>query len=286
MSSATERNATELNGADPGAVQLPAAYGHFTAMQVRDGRVRGLGHHLERLTTSTRRLFGSELDADLVRGYVRRLVAGRGALSVRVLVFSRSGEDDAAMTPEVLVRTGPPHEHVADPIRLRSVRYRRDLPDVKHTGTFGLIYHSRQAVLAGYDDALFIDHSGHISEASIWNVGFLDGTTVVWPEAAVLPGITYLVLREQLAAAGIRQVTRRVHPRELPGFDAVFLTNSETFGRPVASVDGVALRSSPAAVWMLSEVYETAPWDESDLRSQRCVNLGDLRLRNASTPSA
>ncbi|MEV6896743.1 aminotransferase class IV [Amycolatopsis sp. NPDC051372] len=256
----------ELNGAEPGAVQLArvlGGYGHFTAMQVRDGRVRGLELHLTRLVTSTRLLFGSELDVSLVRGYVRKLVAGQGALSVRVLISSQSSTDDAVMTPEILVRTGPPHEHVADPIRLKSVRYQRDLPEVKHTGTFGLIHHSRQAVLAGYDDAVFVDHSGHLSEASIWNLGFLEGDTVVWPEAAVLPGITSLLLKERLQQQGaVAQVTRPVHPRELPGFDAVFLTNSETVGRPVASVDGVALRNDPAAAQLLAEAYESVPWDE------------------------
>jgi branched-subunit amino acid aminotransferase/4-amino-4-deoxychorismate lyase len=166
------------------------------------------------------------------------------------------------MAPEILVRTGPPHEPVTDPIRLKSVRYQRDLPQVKHLGTFGLVHHSRQARLAGYDDALFVDDAGRVSEASIWNVGFLSGGTVVWPEAAVLPGITYLVLERQLRAAGVPQEVRPVYPGELPGFDAVFLTNSETIGRPVASVDGVPLRSDPAAGRLLREAYESAAWDE------------------------
>ncbi|WP_326836276.1 aminotransferase class IV [Amycolatopsis rhabdoformis] len=127
-------------------------------MQVRAGRVRGLDLHLTRLATNTRVMFGSELDVERVRGYLRRLVAGRASLSARVLVLSRSSGDEPVMVPEILVRTGPPHEHIADPIRLRSTRYERELPEVKHTGTFGLIHHSRQAVLAGYDDALFLDH--------------------------------------------------------------------------------------------------------------------------------
>ncbi|WIX75724.1 hypothetical protein QRX50_30085 [Amycolatopsis carbonis] len=58
---------SELNGAEPGAVQLArvlGGYSHFTAMQVRDGRVRGLDLHLTRLASSTRLLFGSELDLD------------------------------------------------------------------------------------------------------------------------------------------------------------------------------------------------------------------------------
>jgi len=255
----------EIGGAPASAADLVASstsYGHFTAMQVRDGRVRGLRHHLTRLAESTRLLFGSDLDTDLVRTCLRRLVTGAGDLSARVVVFSRSSPRDRAMTPEILVRTAPAHSHVPTPIRLRSVPYQRDLPQVKHLGTFGLGYHARAAVLAGYDDAVFLAQDGRISEASIWNVGFLRNGTVVWPEAEVLPGITYLILDEQLRAAGIPQETRPVYPADLPGFDAMFLTNSETIGRPVASVDEITLRSTPAAASLLAAAYEAAPWDE------------------------
>ncbi|MGW7538165.1 aminotransferase class IV [Amycolatopsis sp. NPDC054798] len=255
----------EIGGAAPGTADLAAAatsYGHFTAMQVRDGRVRGLRYHLDRLAANTREVFGSELDTDLVRAYVRRLVAGQGALSVRVIIFSRSSPHDAAMKPEILVRTAPPSDHIATPIRLRSVAYQRDLPHVKHLGGFGLTHHSRAAALAGYDDAVFLGGDGRISEATIWNVGFLRDGTVVWPEAEVLPGITYLVLAEQLRAAGVPQETRPVYPAELPEVDAMFLTNSTTIGRLVASVDDVPLRTSPAAPELLTAAYEAAPWDE------------------------
>ncbi|GAA3565072.1 aminotransferase class IV family protein [Amycolatopsis ultiminotia] len=255
----------ELNGAPAGPDDLAAAmtgYGHFTAMQVRDGRVRGLPLHLDRLATSTRLLFGADLDVEQVRRYVRQVVAGQGALSVRVVVFSRASAHEAVMPPEVLVRTEPPREHVAEPIRLRAVRYQRDLPQVKHLGGFGLIRHSREAALAGYDDALFLDDAGRVSEASIWNVGFVRDGTVTWPEAAVLPGITYLVLREQLRTAGVAQEVRPVYPAELPTFDAVVLTNSETVARPVATVDDLVLRTDPAAVQLLRSAYENAPWDE------------------------
>lgn len=69
-------NRLELNGAPAGSQDLAGAsgYGHFTAMQVRDGKVRGLDVHLDRLVASTRRLFASELDPDAVRGYVRQAI--------------------------------------------------------------------------------------------------------------------------------------------------------------------------------------------------------------------
>ncbi|MEV6824885.1 aminotransferase class IV family protein [Amycolatopsis sp. NPDC051102] len=253
----------ELNG-DPlgpdAALAGMVSYGHFTAMQVRDGRVRGLAFHLERLVTSTRLLFGTELDAELVRSYVRQAIAGESALSVRVVVLTRSLDDP--MTPDILVRTGPPHPADPAPLRLRTVRYERDLPHVKHLGTFGLIHQSRQAQLAGFDDALFVDHRGRISEASIWNAGFLTGDGVVWPEAAVLPGITMLVQQEALRRLGVPQETREVRPADLRAFDAMFVTNSETPVRPVAAVDDLVLPPADRAVALLAEAYETVPWDK------------------------
>ncbi|WP_037308240.1 aminotransferase class IV family protein [Amycolatopsis orientalis] len=257
----------ELNGAPARSEDLAGAfgYGHFTAMQVRDGKVRGLDVHLNRLVTSTRRMFADELDTEAVRGYVRQAVRGAGALSVRVVIFSRAmdwSDPGAPAAPDVLVRTGPPQEHELTPLRLRSVRYERVLPEVKHVGTFGLVHHRREAKMAGYDDALFIDYQGRVSEASIWNVGFLDGGTVVWPQAPVLDGISQQLVRRGLERGGIPQETREVRPAELPGFDAMFLTNSESIGWPVASVDDVVLPFAPETGRILTEAYESNPWDE------------------------
>ncbi len=260
-------NRIELNGAPARSEDLAGAlgYGHFTAMQVRDGKVRGLDVHLDRLVASTRRLFAVDLDTDAVRGYVRQAVQDEPALSVRVVIFSRSmnwSDPGAPAEPDILVRTAPPHEHESSPLRLRSVRYERVLPEVKHVGTFGLIHHSREAKMAGYDDALFIDYQGRVSEASIWNVGFLDGGTVIWPQAPVLDGIGQQLIRKGLDRNGIPQQVRDVLPAELPELDATFLTNSETIGRPVGSLDDVELPFDPKIVPMLTEAFESNPWDE------------------------
>ncbi|WP_410659164.1 aminotransferase class IV family protein [Amycolatopsis sp. lyj-112] len=257
----------ELNGAPARSEDLAGAfgYGHFTAMQVRDGKVRGLDVHLNRLVTSTRRMFASELDTDAVLGYVRHAIQSDDALSVRVLIFSRAmdwSDPGAPAAPDVLVRTGPPKEHELTPLRLRSVRYERVLPEVKHVGTFGLVHHAREAMLAGYDDALFVDYQGRVSEASIWNVGFLDGGTVVWPQAPVLDGIAQQLVRKGLDRNGIPQETRDVRPADLPKFNATFLTNSESVGWPVASVDDVELPFAPETTRILTEAYESNPWDE------------------------
>ncbi|MFE2383271.1 aminotransferase class IV [Streptomyces misionensis] len=264
----------EVNGAEADGEDLKvlarATYAHFSSMQARGGAVRGLDLHLKRLADNTRELFGTGLDADRVRSFVRHALRARpDAASVRVTVFSR--RQDAVLrgeevAPDVAVTTGDPLPARTAPVRLRTVAYERDLAHVKHAGTFGLGLHRRRAVLAGYDDALFVDRDGRIGEASVSNIGFFDGERVVWPRAAVLPGITMQLLERGLAAKGVPSERREVHLRDLgtwaagtPGL-AAFLSNSISSAVPVAGVDETALAVDPAVTDLLVGCYETNPW--------------------------
>lgn len=264
----------EVNGVEADSEDLKlltrVTYAHFTSMQVRDGAVRGLDLHLRRLDGSTRELFGRGLDAERVRACVRHaLGGGPDALSVRVTVFSRRMDAvlrGEAVEPDVAVATSAPALARTEPVRLRAVEYERDLPHVKHAGTFGLVHHWRQAVLAGYDDALFIDRHGRISEASVWNIGFYDGERVIWPEAAVLPGVTMQLLQRGLEAKGIRSGRREIRLRDVtasasgsPALSA-FLTNSISPAVPVASIDGTVLAVDSAVTDLLAACYESNPW--------------------------
>ncbi|MFD2348527.1 aminotransferase class IV [Nonomuraea ferruginea] len=87
-----------------------AGYAHFTAMQVRGGRVRGLDLHLERLRSASMELFGRALPDDQVRARLRSaLLAGPADLSLTATVYSPAGEFTATdLEPSLLVRTGPP----------------------------------------------------------------------------------------------------------------------------------------------------------------------------------
>ena len=89
-------------------IRLPATvhYGHFTAMQVRDGRVRGLALHLARLDAGNRELFRAGLDGDLVRDRIRHALGTVADASVRVSVLW-AGADDATA---VMVTVRPPGE--------------------------------------------------------------------------------------------------------------------------------------------------------------------------------
>jgi branched-subunit amino acid aminotransferase/4-amino-4-deoxychorismate lyase len=168
---------------DPGLLSA-TTYGHFTSMQVRAGRVRGLDLHLDRLDSSSRELFGHGVSRDRIRSYLRTALARSSSadLSIRVTAFTRDRAfiDGTPVEPELLLTITDPIEPTTEPPRLLAVEHERAAPHLKHTGTFSLTHEIRRARLAGYDDALFYDRIGHVSEASIWNIYFVaaDGRIV------------------------------------------------------------------------------------------------------------
>ncbi|WP_277931104.1 aminotransferase class IV [Bacillus cereus group sp. BfR-BA-01310] len=89
-------------------------------------------------------------------------------------------------------------------LRLQITEFERDIPQVKNVGSFGQIYRGRIARMNGFDDVLFLDSLGRISEGSIWNIGFFDGDRIIWPKAEILPGIAMQVIQ-----AGLEKITLR-----------------------------------------------------------------------------
>jgi branched-subunit amino acid aminotransferase/4-amino-4-deoxychorismate lyase len=234
---------------DPGLLKA-TSYGHFTSMQVRDGNVDGLDLHFERLDRSSREVFGRPLPADRVRADLRAALdhAASGDVSIRVNVFATTEQ-------HLLVRVGPPVEPGTRPVRLLAFRHERAVPHLKHTGTFDLAYYARQAELQGYDDAVFHNSAAAISEASIWNICFARGTTIVFPDAPVLPGIRQQVLQRGLGT----HTTTRVTLTDLPTYDAAYLTNSIDPALPVASITAGGHTTSydehPESAAMIAKAY-------------------------------
>jgi branched-subunit amino acid aminotransferase/4-amino-4-deoxychorismate lyase len=240
-----------------------AGYAHFTAMQVRGGRVRGLDLHLERLRTASVELFGRALPDDQVRSYLRTaLQAGPADLSLTATVYSRAGEFTAAgaeVESEMLVRTGSPSSGPEGPLALAAVEHERFLPAVKHVGEVAKTYLLRQAVAQGFDDAAFVDRRGRLSEATIWNLAFWDGGSVVWPAAEVLGGITMSIVRRQLDRLGVPQRVQEVTLADLPRLAGGVVMNSWTPGVAVRRIGPVTLPEAPSFLDLLHKAYESEP---------------------------
>src|SRR5688572_29912044 len=103
MSTASNSLVTQVNGrtatTDDLAPLAFAGFAHFTAMQVRGGRVRGLDLHLQRLRTASLALFGRATSDDQLRTHLRSaLAAGPADVSLTATVYSRAGEFTATET--------------------------------------------------------------------------------------------------------------------------------------------------------------------------------------------
>ncbi|MEV4573682.1 aminotransferase class IV family protein [Nonomuraea jabiensis] len=238
-----------------------AGYAHFTAMQVRTGRVRGLDLHLERLRRASVELFGRAVPDDRVRSYLRAaLRAGPADVSLTATVHSPAGEFTVAEAePEVLVRTGPAASGPAGPLALAAVEHERFLPAVKHVGEVAKTYVLRQAAGQGFDDAAFVDRRGRLSEGSIWNLAFWDGTAVVWPVADMLTGTTMAVVRRQLDRLGVPQRVQEITLADLPALAGAVVMNSWTPGVPVHRIGSVPLPEAEPFVRLLHRAYQAEP---------------------------
>ncbi|WP_229073317.1 aminotransferase class IV [Actinoplanes sp. DH11] len=243
-------------------------YGHFTSMTVERGAVRGLPLHLERLVADCRTLFGADLDTGAVRQSIRSAVdeAAAAVCVVRVTVFAPDldlARPAAGGTPHMLVVSRAAPEHALPALRLASVRYQRELAEVKHTGLFGAVWHRRAVQLAGADDVVFVDAQGRISEGATWNIGFSDGRRVRWPAGSCLPGVTMRLLTDALTDAGIACDTAPLTlDRDSLGDQVfAFTTNAVAGVRAVRSIDGMTFTPDHPMLETLSTAYRSIPGD-------------------------
>lgn len=246
----------EIEGEEPTPAQLLAvtsAYGHFTAMQVRDHTTRGLALHMERLAASNREAFDAAFDPDRTRSLIRHALGGTADASVRVYIHRGDGE------PLTVVTVRPPAE-MASPLRLRSVAYLRPDPHIKHVNT-DQGHYREGAQGQGFDDAVLTTSDGSIAETTMANIGFLDEAGVIWPDAPMLDGITKQLLKMYGPGHGVSMRNRPVHMPEAAAMIGAFISSARGIGR-VSAIDDIDLDTPQDRVDALREVYAAVPWDE------------------------
>lgn len=237
-------------------------YGAYTSFRVEEGAVRGLDLHLARLEASAVELFGESVGEDRLRGLMRAAVADRPDCWLRVSLFSPEigpRTPDAVAPPRVMTAVFPPPPPLPDSCRLAVQTYAREAAHLKHVATFGLVRARRLARAAGFDDALFVDAAGRISEGSLWNIGLLAGGCVVWPEASMLAGVGQALIRRGLPAVGLSDRVETVRLADLPRFDAAFLCNSATPACPVVAIGDHALAARPELIDRLRAAWASNP---------------------------
>ena len=245
----------EVNGheADDASLSLldHEGWGHFTAMQVRRGRTRGLDLHMARLEAAHREVYGRALGAEEIRGRIRHALHGKIDASVRVYGYWAG----------LIVTVREPQDTPDRPHSMTAVQFQRPLARLKHVGSWGQGRFREAAVAAGFDEGLLVDETGRISEGTITNVGFWRDGVVIWPQAPKLDGITMLLLRRHLAAAGVAQAEEPVRVQDLAGYGGMIVCNSRGWA-PVGRVDDVMIAQDQAFTRVIAAAIDTCPWDE------------------------
>lgn len=230
-------------------------YGHFTSIRVDDHKVRGLPLHMKRLARDCQSLYGVDLDVDKVRAYVRQVISEISkSIVVRVTIYDPSlelGRPGVSADPHILVTARPASALPLPPLRIQTAPYTRENPAVKHVGLFGTVYHRRMAQRNGFDDVLFVNNDGNVSEGATWNIGLFDGESVIWPQADILEGVTMRLL----ADAHRETTTAPVHLRDVPNMVAAFATNTVIGVRPISVIDNTELAIDLPVIKTLQHEY-------------------------------
>jgi len=254
----------ELNGSPATAQDLERLaltnYGHFTSMRVDDGAVRGLSLHMERLVRDCNAVFGVQLDTERVLRFIRHATAQHtGVFTVRVTVFDPNltlGNIGDPAQPQVLVTTRPGGPLSPAPLTVKSFAYSRDLPLVKHIGLFSQLQLRRVAKLSGFDDAVFVEPDGRISEGVTWNLGFVDHDgVVIWPDTPVLPGVTMQLLQSAHGDSATAPVTLS----QLGEMRAAFATNVSVGVWTIKAIDAVHFPMDDPTLDLLRKIYAELP---------------------------
>ncbi|MGW5050193.1 aminotransferase class IV [Actinokineospora sp. NPDC004072] len=236
-------------------------YGHYTAMLVSRGRVRGLARHLERLDRDAWVVFGRGLPEADVRAAIRAAIPDTEDTAAKVTVVAPDFNPRDPQTPDelrVVVETIP-RPQAGGTLAVRSAGYRRELPQIKHVGTFGSFYQRRLARMAGFDDAIFAPDD-EIAEGATWNVCFRDAAgTIVWPSAPALPGVSAALIQNGLTRLGHKHEIRPVALEDLPGFTAAFATNALAPVRPITRIDETEYAVDEDTAALLRRAHDLVP---------------------------
>jgi branched-chain amino acid aminotransferase len=98
---------------------------------------------------------------------------------------------------------------------------------------------AREAAAKGMEDALMLNVEGAAACSTIANLFLMKSGALITParDQGILTGVTRQVLISAASQLGMTTEERAVMPEELLAADAVFLTNSLRFVRPVKSLD-------------------------------------------------
>lgn len=245
---------------DPAGIRaLFYGEGVFETFRWKNSRPAFVSKHLERLRKGAEFLEIPFPGEEKIMSRVARAVSAAGGDDFYVKVCLLSEGDAlfyaAPSVASILVAVRPS----AEPPELASLCVSEErrlacgrLFSFKTLNYLGNVLAKREAVRRGFDDLLFLNTDGMVTETSSRNVFWVRGKRLFTPslDCGLLPGVTREVLLQSAGEFGYEADCGRFSLRELLESDYVFLTSSTAGTVYVDRVDGTTMPP-------LSESYAT-----------------------------
>lgn len=246
-------------GVDPADRGLAYGDGLFETMAARDGRIRWLDLHFERLTEGCARLDLPAPNLDEIRREIATYCPAEGSAAVK-LIYTRGAGARGYRPPRepkptriLGISAWPdyPKTNYSHGIELQTLRLRLgenpELAGLKHLCRLEQVLAQRELQQVGAQEGLLLDTGGRVVSGTSSNVFAVLGTKLLTP-ALTRCGVRGVMRRAVLAQAadvGLDAEERDVDPAELKSASEIFVTNALFGIWPVARLDD--LRLTPGA---------------------------------------
>ncbi len=162
-------------------------------------------------------------------------------------------------TPRLILSTRPLSQSNNKALSLKSLRFQKAFPHIKHGGLMEGWLIKQQAIAEGFDDALWINYQGHLTECTTANIFFITQSgELVTPDvelAGCLPGIQR------------QQVIDYAKNLEIPVFFKAFSLESIITG-----IDGCFITNAVRGLRLVEKIDQCRlPWTSKAYKLFECL---------------
>jgi branched-chain amino acid aminotransferase len=262
--------------------------GVFEGIRVYGGRIFRMDDHLERLYASARGiLLEIPIDRDALHKALVETVRRSGLDEAYVRLIVSRGYGDLGIDPRKCRKASVyiiadkiavyPKEKYEQGLKIITAATRRQRPDslnsqIKSLNYLNNILGLQEAIRAGADEAIMLNDSGYVTEATADNIFIVKAGEVLTPPAhlGLLKGITRGVVLDMAGEMGIAAAERVLVMQDVYTADEVFLTGTGAELVPVVEVDGRSIgagRPGPCFLRLLEAFRERTKWDGTPVRA-------------------
>jgi branched-chain amino acid aminotransferase len=251
----------------PGQVGLLNGWGVFSTIRVYDGVLFAWERHLARMQRDAMLMrVPFPQDAPWLEHQLHRLIEANGAFNstLRVVVVRNRGgmwEGPAATHDFDLIAFTAEVNEWGGGVRLGIVPNARyaanEFAGVKYLSWSQNLTWYERAHEHGLDEVILLNERGEVSECTSANIFLAFGDEVRTPplESGCLPGVTRMLLADEIRVPGVRVLEQTIFPADLEAADEVFISSSTRELLPVISVEGLKIRHAERVKNLLQDAF-------------------------------